>query len=78
MVEFLMEPIAHMQNLKSLNLSRNTLTGFGIVSLLQRIITVHKETTSGPIKLQKLNLTSCWLKDAGIADLLPLIVSEFK
>jgi hypothetical protein len=42
MVEFLMEPIARMQNLKSLNLSRNTLTGFGIVSLLQRIITVHK------------------------------------
>ncbi len=48
------------------------------MSLLQRIITVQKEATSEPIKLQKLNLTGCWLKDAGIADLLPLIVSDFK
>ena len=77
MIDFIMEPISKMNNLKSLNLSRNKLTGLGIVSLLNRIITVQKEATPGPIKLKKLNLTGCWLKDDGIADLLTLVVSEF-
>ena len=28
--------------------------------------------------LKKLNLTGCWLKDDGIAQLLPLVISELK
>jgi Leucine-rich repeat (LRR) protein len=37
MLDFLMEPISQMSNLKHLNLSRNMLTGLSIVGLMQQI-----------------------------------------
>lgn len=77
MVDFLMEPIARMANLRNLNISRNLVSGIGIVGLLERIITVQMESTSMPPKLQKLNVTGCWLKDQGLAELLPKVASEF-
>jgi hypothetical protein len=49
MISYLMEPISKMLNLKHLNISRNMLTGLGIVGLMQQIVTVQKP--SGPIKL---------------------------
>ena len=77
MIGFILEPISKMPNLKSLNLSKNTISGFSIVALLKHIIKEQKETNSGPIKLQKLNVTGCWLEDDGITDLLPILASEF-
>jgi Leucine-rich repeat (LRR) protein len=65
-----------MKNLKVLNLSRNMLSGLGIVGLLHRIITVHKESAS-EIKMRSLDITGCWLRDSGLAEMLPCI-SEFK
>jgi len=63
MTEFLQLPISSMPRLKSLDLSRNPLTGNSIVSL-------YAEIVKSEYPLENLNITGCQLMNHGLAELL--------
>ena len=72
-IDYLGEAIgAHMPNLRKLDLVRNPLTGQGVTSLLNTMISSGQN-----LKLQSLAFTGAPLGDEGLALLLPLITSHF-
>ena len=78
MVDFLLEPLCQMPNLKVLVMARNTLTRLGSVGLLAQMVAYKQQQGDTiPIALERLDLTGTLLQDDGITEILPMIAASF-